>query len=45
MRKAIQLKMTLWLEGENEPAHNFAESTSQAVKDMLAFGAARYPGL
>ncbi len=45
MRKAIQLKVTLWIEGEDEPAHNFAESTMQAVRDIVSFGRTRNPGL
>ncbi len=38
MRKAISLKVSLWIEGEDEPAHNFAESTKQAVRDIIAAG-------
>lgn len=45
MRKAIQLRVTLWIEGEDEPAHNFAESTTQAVKDVIAAGSSKHPEL
>lgn len=45
MRKAIQLKVTLRIEGEDEPAHNFAESTMQAVRDIIAAGHLRHPRL
>lgn len=45
MRKAIQLKVTLWIEGEDEPAHDFAASTMQAVRDIISFGRTRNPGL
>ncbi len=45
MRKAIQLKVTLRIEGEDEPAHNFAESTMQAVRDIIAAGQWRHPRL
>jgi len=29
MRKAINLTIKLWIEGDDEPAHNFAQSTSK----------------
>ena len=45
MRKAISLKVSLWIEGEDEPAHNFAESTKQAVKDIIAAGSSSHPEL
>jgi hypothetical protein len=45
MRKAIQLKVKLWIEGEDEPAHNFAASTIQAINDIISAGAARHPEL
>lgn len=45
MRKAIQLKVMLWIEGEDEPAHNFAQSTTAAVNDIISSGSKRYPGL
>ena len=49
MRKAIQLQVhlvvTLEVEGEDEPAHDFAQSTSQAVHDILQAGAASHPEL
>ncbi len=45
MRKAIKLKVTLWIEGEDEPAHNFAESTIQAVKEIIKEGSASHPEL
>ncbi|HZS06402.1 MAG TPA: hypothetical protein VFD58_16300 [Blastocatellia bacterium] len=45
MRKAIGLKVTLWIEGEDEPAHNFAKSTKQAVRDVISAGLSKHPEL
>ncbi len=45
MRKAIQLRVMLWIEGEDEPAHDFAHSTIQAVREIIAAGSQIYPGL
>ena len=45
MRKAIQLKVKLLIEGEDEPAHDFAKYTSEAVQDMISAGRWRHPHL
>jgi hypothetical protein len=45
MKKAISITVTLWIEGEDEPAHDFAKSTSDAVRDMIQTAAGKYPGL
>ncbi len=45
MHKGIRLKIQLWIEGEDQPAHNFAEYTIKAVKEMLAECESLYPGL
>ena len=45
MRKAIQLVVTLWVEGEDEPAHDFAASTTRAVREIVAAGRDRHPEL
>jgi len=45
MHKGIRLSIKLWIEGEDEPAHNFAESTIRAVREMLVTGQALPPGL
>jgi hypothetical protein len=45
MRKAIRLQVTLWVEGEDAPAHNFAESTTQAVRDIISAGSSKHPEL
>ena len=45
MRKAIRLKVTLEIQGDDVPAHDFAKATIQAVRDMLAAGHWRHPKL
>lgn len=45
MHKAIQLRVTVWIEGEDQPAHNFFDSTKQAINDIITAGKARYPQL
>ena len=45
MHKGIRIYVKLWIEGEDEPAHNFAEYTIEAVQEMLAAGQSVYPGL
>jgi hypothetical protein len=45
MKKAISLDVHLWIEGEDEPAHDFAQSTIQAVRDIIAAGATQHPEL
>lgn len=45
MKKAISLDVRLYIEGEDEPAHDFAESTTQAVREIIEAGAAKYPSL
>ena len=45
MKKAISLEVRLSIEGEDEPAHDFAKSTTDAVRDIVQSGAAKYPGL
>jgi len=45
MRKAILLEVRLWIEGEDEPAHDFAASTIGAVLEMIESAAAKHPGL
>ena len=38
MKKAIRLSATLWVEGEAEPAANFAQIATRAVREMLKAG-------
>ncbi len=45
MKKAISLDVRLWIEGEDEPAHDFAQSTTKAVRDIIEAGAAKHPAL
>lgn len=45
MKKAIDIDVRLYIEAEDEPAHDFAASTIAAVKEVLAAGAAKHPEL
>jgi hypothetical protein len=45
MKKAISLDVRLYIEGEDEPAHDFAQSTTQAVRDIIEAGSAKHPDL
>ncbi len=45
MHKGIRIAVKLWIEGEDEPAHDFAESTINAVKEMLKTGQTLHPEL
>jgi hypothetical protein len=45
MRKAIQLNVSMWIEGEDEPAHNFVNSSIQNIKDIISAGRWRHPGM
>ena len=45
MKKAIRLRVMVWIEGEDEPAHDFFASTSAAIKDVIAAGAKAHPEL
>ncbi len=45
MRKAIRLQITLWIEGEDEPAHDFFQSTSRAFRDVIENGSRAHPEL
>lgn len=45
MRKAIQLRVVLWIEGEDEPAHDFAARATRAVRDVIRSGATAHPDL
>ena len=45
MHKGIRIYVKLWIEGEDEPAHNFAEYTINAVQEMLVAGQSVYPEL
>lgn len=45
MRKAILLEVRLWVEGDDAPAHDYAASTMQAVREIIVAGASRHPEL
>jgi hypothetical protein len=45
MRKAIRLQVTLWIEGEDEPADDFFEATSKAVREVIATASRTHPEL
>jgi hypothetical protein len=45
LRKGIQLKALIWIEGEDAPAHDYAKYTIQALQDVIAAGKSRYPKL
>jgi hypothetical protein len=45
MKKAIQLKVALWIEGEDAPAHDFGKSTIKAVEEVIAAGSEKHPEL
>jgi hypothetical protein len=45
MRKAISLRVDLWIEADDEPGHDFAASTKQAVSDIIAAGSSSHPEL
>jgi hypothetical protein len=45
MKKAIRLDVRLWIQGEDEPAHDFAQSTTEAVREIIEAGRAKYPSL
>lgn len=45
MRKAIQLLVTVAVEGEDEPAHDFPRRAMAAVRDAVKVGRARHPDL
>ncbi len=45
MHKGIRLKASIWIEGEDEPAHDFAKLTMQVVRDLLAAPHPQYAAL
>ena len=45
MRKAISLDIHLWIEGDDDPTHDFAESTTEAVRDIIEAGSKKFPAL
>jgi hypothetical protein len=45
MRKGITLHVTLHVEADDAPAHDFAKSTAEAVRDIITAGSAKHPEL
>ncbi len=45
MQKAIQLLLTVSVEGEDEPGHDFARRAIAAVRDAMKVGRSRHPDL
>lgn len=45
MRKGIRLTVNLWIEAEDEPAHDFAKYTIQSMREIIAAGRWRHPWL
>ena len=45
MKKAVRLCVTLYVRGEDEPAHDFARSSARAVREIIAAGARTHPEL
>jgi hypothetical protein len=41
--EATQVSAVFWIEGEDEPAHDFAQSTIAALQDVIQQGNARDP--
>jgi hypothetical protein len=37
--------VVLWIEGEDEPAHDFAARATRAVRDVIRSGATAHPDL
>ena len=45
MRKAILLTVSLWVEGEDEPIHNWSVTAVRAVREIIAAGKRTHPEL
>lgn len=45
MRKGVQLRVTLYVRGEGEPAHDFARTAARAIRRIIAAGRAAQPEL
>jgi hypothetical protein len=45
MRKAIQLHLTVSVEGDDEPTHDFPRRAIAAVRDAVKVGRSRHPDL
>ncbi len=45
MRKTIQLLAVVEIEGDDEPAHDFARRAISALRDAVKVGRSRHPDL
>ncbi len=45
MQKAIQLLLTVSVEGDDEPGHDFARRAIAAARDAMKVGRSRHPDL
>jgi hypothetical protein len=45
MRKSVNLTLRVEVAGEDEPAHDFASSSIEAVRDIISAGRWRHPSL
>jgi hypothetical protein len=45
VKKAIDIKAVFHVEGEDAPADDFAALVSNALRDIIASGAGKYPNL
>lgn len=45
MRKAIALDVRLWIEGEDDPAHDFSQSMIEAVRRIIDAARETHPDL
>jgi hypothetical protein len=45
MRKSVRLIVKLEVAGEDEPAHDFASSATDALRDIIGAGRWRHPSL
>ena len=45
MRKSVRLKVSIVVEGDDDVAHDFASSSADAVRDIVAAGRWRHPSL
>lgn len=45
MKKSIFLDISVSVEGEDEAAHDFAQSTTQVIREIIETGAVKHAGL
>ena len=45
MKKAVRLRVTVEVRGEDEPAHDFARTAARAIREIIRAGGAAHPEL